>query len=94
MISNSPHAAIQALSAVFYFSGLDRPALQSVVHIDDRTRFGLYRDSTAHRFSAYMGGFHNSPEHAWDEGYEALVSVGLLVWFWRRSLTAQAKGER
>jgi hypothetical protein len=81
-----------------------------------------------------MGGFHNSPEHAWDEGYlalvsglvaerdqmvqtkmlsmirgkmgqilglaiagavglvVALVSVGLLFWFWRRSSEPQSKG--
>jgi hypothetical protein len=56
------------LANTFYEEGL----------IDDRTRFNLYRDSTAHRFSAYMGGFHNSPEHAWDEGYLALVS-GLVA---------------
>jgi hypothetical protein len=56
------------LANTFYDEGL----------IDDRTRFNLYRDSTAHRFSAYMGGFHNSPEHAWDEGYLALVS-GLVA---------------
>lgn len=31
MISNSSQEAIEALSAVSYFSGLDRPALQSVV---------------------------------------------------------------
>lgn len=42
--------------------------------IDDKTRFNLYRDSTAHRFATYMGGFHNSPQHAWDEGYLTLVS--------------------
>jgi CRP/FNR family transcriptional regulator len=32
MISNSLHEAIEALSVVFYFSGLDRPTLQSIVH--------------------------------------------------------------
>lgn len=42
--------------------------------IDDRTRFGIYREATAHRFSAYMGGFHNSANFAWDEGYLELVS--------------------
>ena len=113
------------LANTFYDEGL----------IDDPTRFNMYRDSTAHRFSAYMGGFHNSPKHAWDEGYLALVSglvaerdqmvqtkmlsmirgkmgqalglgiagavglvlalvcLGLLVWLWRRSSKAQAKGE-
>ena len=41
--------------------------------IDERTRFSIYRESTAHRFSAYMGGFHNSANYAWDRGYLALV---------------------
>lgn len=42
--------------------------------IDERTRFGIYREATAHRFSTYMGGFHNSANFAWDEGYLELVS--------------------
>ncbi len=42
--------------------------------IDDKTRFSIYREATAHRFSAYMGGFHNSANYAWDEGYLELVS--------------------
>ena len=42
--------------------------------IDDRSRFSIYREATAHRFSAYMGGFHNSANYAWDEGYLELVS--------------------
>ncbi len=41
--------------------------------IDEQTRFSIYRESTAHRFSAYMGGFHNSDNYAWDRGYLALV---------------------
>ena len=43
--------------------------------IDDKTRFTIYREGTAHRFSAYMGGFHNSPKYAWDEGYLALAQT-------------------
>jgi hypothetical protein len=115
-------AKVIDLANTFYDEGL----------IDDRTRFNIYRDGTAHRFSAYMGGFHNSPEHAWDDGYLALVSglvaerdqmvqtkmlsvirgkmgqvlglgiagavglvvalvtLGLLFWFWRRSSKPQA----
>ncbi len=42
--------------------------------IDDMTRFSIYREATAHRFSAYMGGFHNTANFAWDEGYLELVS--------------------
>jgi hydroxylamine dehydrogenase len=42
--------------------------------IDDMTRFGMYREATSHRFAAFMGGFHGSPNHAWDEGYLELVS--------------------
>lgn len=42
--------------------------------IDERSRFGIYREATAHRFSTYMGGFHNSANFAWDEGYLELVS--------------------
>jgi hypothetical protein len=41
--------------------------------IDEKTRFSIYREATAHRFSTYMGGFHNSAKYAWDEGYLALV---------------------
>ena len=116
-------AKVIDLANTFYDEGL----------IDDRTRFNIYRDGTARRFSAYMGGFHNSPEHAWDEGYLALVSglvaerdqmvqtkmlsmirgkmgqalglgiagavglvvalvgMGLLFWFWRRSSKPQAE---
>jgi hypothetical protein len=46
--------------------------------IDERTRFSIYRESTAHRFSAYMGGFHNSANYAWDRGYLELVQ-GLVA---------------
>ena len=42
--------------------------------IDEMTRFGIYREATAHRFSTYMGGFHNSANFAWDEGYLAMVT--------------------
>jgi hydroxylamine dehydrogenase len=42
--------------------------------IDDKTRFSIYREATAHRFSTYMGGFHNSANYAWDEGYLGLVT--------------------
>ena len=42
--------------------------------IDDKTRFGIFREATAHRFATYMGGFHNSANYAWDEGYLGLVS--------------------
>ncbi len=42
--------------------------------IDDKTRFSIYRESTAHRFSTFMGGFHNSANYAWDRGYLELVS--------------------
>ena len=41
--------------------------------IDDKTRFSIYREATAHRFATYMGGFHNSANYAWDEGYLGLV---------------------
>ena len=43
--------------------------------IDNMTRFGIYREGTANRFSAYMGGFHNSAKFAWDEGYLALAQT-------------------
>jgi hypothetical protein len=42
--------------------------------IDERTRFGIYRESTAHRFATFMGGFHNSALYAWDKGYLGLAS--------------------
>ncbi|MCK5671133.1 hypothetical protein KAI10_07100, partial [Candidatus Bathyarchaeota archaeon] len=43
--------------------------------IDNITRFGMYREGTANRFSAYMGAFHNSAKFAWDEGYLALAQT-------------------
>ncbi|MFC1802450.1 hypothetical protein ACFL0D_00620 [Thermoproteota archaeon] len=43
--------------------------------IDARTRFSFYREGTEHRFSVYMGGFHNSAKYAWDEGYLALAQT-------------------
>ncbi|MFA9495666.1 MAG: multiheme c-type cytochrome, partial [Candidatus Bathyarchaeota archaeon] len=43
--------------------------------IDDKTRFSIYREGTAHRFSTFMGGFHNSAKYAWDEGYLALAQT-------------------
>lgn len=42
--------------------------------IDEQTRFGIYRESTAHRFATFMGGFHNSALYAWDKGYLGLAS--------------------
>ncbi len=42
--------------------------------IDDRTRFELYRESTAHRFATFQGGFHNSPLYSWDKGYLPLTA--------------------
>jgi F0F1-type ATP synthase membrane subunit c/vacuolar-type H+-ATPase subunit K len=42
--------------------------------IDDKTRFSIYRDSTAHRFATFMGGFHNSALYAWDKGYLGLAT--------------------
>jgi hypothetical protein len=41
--------------------------------IDEQTRFGIYRESSSHRFSTYMGGFHTSANYAWDHGYLELV---------------------
>ncbi len=57
-------AKVIDLADTFYADGL----------IDEQTRFGIYRESTAHRFSTFMGGFHNSANYAWDRGYLALVS--------------------
>ncbi|MDW7650311.1 MAG: multiheme c-type cytochrome [Bacillota bacterium] len=42
--------------------------------IDEQTRFGIYRESTAHRFATFMGGFHNSALYAWDKGYLGLAT--------------------
>jgi hydroxylamine dehydrogenase len=42
--------------------------------IDEKTRFAIYRESTAHRFATFMGGFHNSALYAWDKGYLGLAS--------------------
>ena len=61
-------AKVIDLANTFYDDGL----------IDDQTRFGIYRESTAHRFSTFMGGFHNSANYAWDRGYLELVS-GLVA---------------
>ena len=53
--------------------------LANILHgtgiIDDKTRFSMYREGTAHRFSTFMGGFHNSAKYAWDEGYLALAQT-------------------
>lgn len=47
--------------------------------IDDQSRFMIYRDSTAHRFATFMGGFHNSPLYSWDKGYLGLTSDMLAL---------------
>lgn len=47
--------------------------------IDERTRFNIFRDATAHRFKSYMGAFHNSPLYAWDEGFLALTADMVYV---------------
>ncbi len=52
-------AQVINLANEFYDDGL----------IDERTRFNIFRDATAHRFAAFMGAFHNSPLYAWDKGF-------------------------
>ncbi|RQD78407.1 MAG: cytochrome C [Candidatus Syntrophonatronum acetioxidans] len=62
-------AQLVDLTNQFYEEGL----------IDERTRFNIFRDATAHRFKSYMGAFHNSPLYAWDEGFLALTADMVYV---------------
>ncbi|HZK25687.1 MAG TPA: multiheme c-type cytochrome [Oscillospiraceae bacterium] len=55
--------------------------------VDEQSRFMIYRDSTAHRFATFMGGFHNSALYSWDKGYLGLTSD--MVALRDRAITAK-----